>query len=316
MSSEVPPARSGFFSRLRDGLRKTRDSLVGKIEAVFAGGVIDEASLDELEEALLASDLGPAATRAVMDSARGAFQRQGAATAEAMRALLAERIAELLAVPTPQPRPSAAPPQVILFVGANGSGKTTTIAKLAKRYRDAGESVLLAAGDTFRAAAIEQLQIWGNRIGADVIAHQPGADPSAVVFDACKAAVARRTGRLLVDTAGRLHTKSNLMEELKKIHRVIAREIPGAPHESLLVLDATTGLNALAQAREFHRAVSLSGLIVTKLDGTAKGGVALGIARDLGIPLRWVGVGEAVEDLVEFDAEAYIDGIFAEKIPA
>ena len=311
MSSEVPPARSGFFSRLRDGLRKTRDSLVGKIEAVFSGTVIDEASLDELEEVLLASDLGPAASRAVMESARGAFHRQGAATVEAMRALLAERIAELLVVPAPPPRPPAAPPQVILFVGTNGSGKTTTIAKLAKRYRDAGESVLLAAGDTFRAAAIEQLQIWGKRIGADVIAHQAGADPSAVVFDACKAALARQTGRLLVDTAGRLHTKSNLMEELKKIHRVIARAVPGAPHETLLVLDATTGLNALAQAREFHQAVAISGIVVTKLDGTAKGGAVVGIARELQIPVRYVGVGESSEDLQPFNPQEFAAALFS-----
>ena len=311
MSSQVPPARSGFFSRLRDGLRKTRDSLVGKIEAVFSGTVIDEARLDELEEVLLASDLGPAATRAVMESARGAFHRQGAATVEAMRALLAERIAELLVVPAPPPRPPAAPPQVILFVGTNGSGKTTTIAKLAKRYRDAGESVLLAAGDTFRAAAIEQLQIWGKRIGADVIAHQAGADPSAVVFDACKAALARQTGRLLVDTAGRLHTKSNLMEELKKIHRIIARAVPGAPHETLLVLDATTGLNAVAQAREFHQAVAISGIVVTKLDGTAKGGAVVGIARELQIPVCYVGVGESPEDLQPFNPQEFAAALFS-----
>jgi fused signal recognition particle receptor len=311
MPPEVPPARSSFFSRLRDGLRKTRDSFVGKIEAVFTGATIDEATLDELEEALLASDLGPAATGAVMDSARGAFRRQGAVTVDAMRGLLAESIAELLTVPAPESRPPAAPPQVILFVGTNGSGKTTTIAKLAKRYRDAGESVLLAAGDTFRAAAIEQLQIWGKRIGADVIAHQAGADPSAVVFDACKAALARQTGRLLVDTAGRLHTKSNLMEELKKINRVIGRAIPGAPHETLLVLDATTGLNAVAQAREFHQAVAISGIVVTKLDGTAKGGAVVAIARDLQIPVRYVGVGESSEDLQPFNPQEFAAALFS-----
>jgi fused signal recognition particle receptor len=311
MSPEVPPARSGFFSRLRDGLRKTRDSLVGKIEVVFSGAVIDEARLDDLEEALLASDLGPAATSAVMESARVAFHRQRAATVDAMRALLAERIAELLTLPAPPPRPPAAPPHVTLFVGTNGSGKTTTIAKLAKRYRDAGDSVLLAAGDTFRAAAIEQLQIWGTRIGADVIAHQAGADPSAVVFDACKAAVARQTGRLLVDTAGRLHTKSNLMEELRKIRRVIVRAIPGAPHETLLVLDATTGLNAVAQAREFHQTVALTGIVVTKLDGTAKGGAVVGIARELQIPVRYVGVGESSEDLQPFNPQEFAAALFA-----
>jgi fused signal recognition particle receptor len=311
MSPEAPPPRSGFFSRLRDGLRKTRDNLVGKIEAVLSGAVIDEARLDELEEALLASDLGPAATGAIMESARGAFRRQGAATVDAMRTLLAERIAELVTVPASPPRLPAAPPHVTLFVGTNGSGKTTTIAKLAKRYRDAGDSVLLAAGDTFRAAAIEQLQIWGTRIGADVIAHQAGADPSAVVFDACKAAVARQTGRLLVDTAGRLHTKSNLMEELKKIHRIIARAVPGAPHETLLVLDATTGLNAVAQAREFHQAVAISGIVVTKLDGTAKGGAVVGIARDLQIPVRYVGVGESSEDLQPFNPQEFAAALFS-----
>jgi len=311
MPPDVPPARSGFFSRLRDGLRKTRDSLVDRIEAVFAGTVIDEAALDELEEALLASDLGPAATSAVMESARGSFRRQGATTVEAMRALLAERIAELLAVPAPAPPPPAAPPHVTLFVGTNGSGKTTTIAKLAKRYRDAGDSVLLAAGDTFRAAAIEQLQIWGKRIGADVVSHQAGADPSAVVFDACKAAVARKMDRLLVDTAGRLHTKSNLMEELKKINRVIGRALPGAPHETLLVLDATTGLNALAQAREFHQAVALSGIVVTKLDGTAKGGAVVGIAGDLQVPVRYVGVGESPEDLQPFNPQEFAAALFS-----
>jgi fused signal recognition particle receptor len=311
MSAEVPPARSSFFSRLRDGLRKTRDSLVGKLDAVFTGTMIDEASLDDLEEALLASDLGPTAARAVMDSARDAFRRQGASTVEAMRALLAARIAEVLAVPAPTPVRPAGPPHVTLFVGTNGSGKTTTIAKLAKRYRDDGETVLLAAGDTFRAAAIEQLQVWGKRIGADVIAHQPGADPSAVVFDACKAAVARQVGRLLVDTAGRLHTKSNLMEELKKIKRVIGRAVPGAPHETLLVLDATTGLNAVAQAREFHQAVALSGIVVTKLDGTAKGGAVVGIARDLQVPVRYVGVGETPEDLQPFNPQEFAAALFS-----
>jgi fused signal recognition particle receptor len=311
MPSEAPPARSSFFSRLRDGLRKTRDSLAGKLEAVFSGTTIDEASLDELEEVLLASDLGPTATRALMDSARDAVRRQGASTEEAMRTLLAARIAELLAVPAPAPVRPAGPPHVTLFVGTNGSGKTTTIAKLAKRYRDGGESVLLAAGDTFRAAAIEQLQVWGKRIGAEVIAHQAGADPSAVVFDACKAAVARQTGRLLVDTAGRLHTKSNLMEELKKINRVIGRGVPGAPHETLLVLDATTGLNAVAQAREFHQAVALSGIIITKLDGTAKGGAVVGIARDLQVPVRYVGVGETPEDLQPFNPQEFAAALFS-----
>jgi fused signal recognition particle receptor len=311
MASEETPARSGFFSRLRDGLRKTRDSLAGKIEAVFLGPVIDEAALDEFEEVLLASDLGPGATQAVMDAARSAVRRQGATTLDAMRGVLIARVAELLAVPAPAPPRPAPKPHVTLFVGTNGSGKTTTIAKLAKQYGDAGDRVLLAAGDTFRAAAIEQLQIWGKRIGADVIAHQAGADPSAVAFDACQAALARETDRLLVDTAGRLHTKSNLMEELKKINRVIGRAVPGAPHETLLVLDATTGLNALSQAREFHQAVAITGIVVTKLDGTAKGGAVVGIARDLQLPVRYVGVGESSEDLQPFNPQEFAAALFS-----
>jgi fused signal recognition particle receptor len=311
MASAETPARSGFFSRLRDGLRKTRDSLAGKIEAVFLGPVIDEAALDAFEEVLLASDLGPGATQAVMDAARSAVRRQGATTLDAMRGVLIARVAELVAVPAPAPPRPAPKPHVTLFVGTNGSGKTTTIAKLAKRYRDAGDRVLLAAGDTFRAAAIEQLQIWGTRIGADVIAHRAGADPSAVAFDACQAALAREVDRLLVDTAGRLHTKSNLMEELKKINRVIGRAVPGAPHETLLVLDATTGLNALSQAREFHQAVAISGIVVTKLDGTAKGGAVVGIARDLQLPVRYVGVGEASEDLQPFNPQEFAAALFS-----
>jgi fused signal recognition particle receptor len=311
MAAEIPPARSGFFARLRDGLRKTRDSLVGKIEAVLTGAPIDEATLDDLEEALLASDLGPAAAQSLIESARAAFRREGTTAAGAMRAVLVARIAELVAVPNAGPPRPAAPTHVTLFVGTNGSGKTTTIAKLAKRYRDDGETVLLAAGDTFRAAAIEQLQIWGTRIGADVVAHRAGADPAAVVFDACQAAAARGIGRLLVDTAGRLHTKTNLMEELKKIARVIGRAIPGAPHETLLVLDATTGLNALSQAREFHQAVAISGIVVTKLDGTAKGGAVVGIVSDLQIPIRYVGVGESSEDLQPFNPQEFAAALFS-----
>ncbi len=311
MPDEKPSARSGFFFRLRDGLRKTRDSLRGQLEGLFSGAPVDERLLDELEEALLASDLGPSVATAILEPARNLVLRQGVASAEAMRGLLTQRIAELLSIPA-TPRPGATgPPHVTLFVGTNGSGKTTTIAKLAKRYKDGGESVLLAAGDTFRAAAIEQLQIWGGRIGVEVIAHRPGADPAAVVFDACKAAVSRRIGRLLLDTAGRLHTKHNLMEELKKIHRVIAQEVSGAPHETLLVLDATTGLNAFAQAREFHQAVTLSGLVVTKLDGTAKGGAVVAIAQGLQLPVRYVGVGESPEDLQPFNPQEFAAALFS-----
>jgi fused signal recognition particle receptor len=310
MPAEVPPrAASGVFSRLRDGLRKTRDGIREKLEGLFVGAPLDEATLEHLEDALLASDLGPATTAAILQTARAAFRRQGITTVESMHALLAERVAELLQVGPPPP--PAIPPHVTLFLGVNGSGKTTTIAKLAKRYRDAGEAVLLAAGDTFRAAAIEQLQIWGRRIGADVIAHKPGADPAAVVFDACKAATARKADHLLIDTAGRLHTRQNLMEELKKIRRIIAREVPGAPHETFLVLDATTGLNALAQAREFHQAVGVTGLVIAKLDGTAKGGAVVAIAQALQIPVRYVGVGEAPDDLQPFDPREFAAVLFS-----
>jgi fused signal recognition particle receptor len=299
----------GFFSRLRDGLRKTRENLTTRLEAVFVGPALDETALEELEGALLAADLGPGATAELLESAGGAIRWRSVTTPQGLRELLAARIAAMVALPAPElPVP---PPRVAWFVGTNGSGKTTTIAKLAARRLVAGESVLLAAADTFRAAAIEQLQLWGQRVGADVVAHRPGADPGAVVFDACRAAAARGVQHLLIDTAGRLHTKANLMEELKKMRRVIAREVPGAPHETLLVLDGTTGLNALAQAREFHQAVSLTGLIVTKLDGTAKGGAVVAIARDLGIPVRYLGVGEAAEDLQPFDPLRFAEALFS-----
>jgi fused signal recognition particle receptor len=311
MSREPTPAPSGFFSRLKDGLRKTRDTLRGHLEGLFAGGPLDEAALDSLEEVLLASDLGPQTAAAILEPARNIFLRQGAATAEEMRTLLTGRIAELLTISAGPPPSVRALPFVTLFVGTNGSGKTTTIAKLAKRYKDAGEQVLLAAGDTFRAAAIEQLQLWGRRVGADVVAHRPGADPAAVVFDACKAAKSRGVKRLLIDTAGRLHTKRNLMEELKKIHRVIGREIPGAPHETLLVLDATIGLNSLSQAREFHQTIAVTGLIVTKLDGTAKGGAVVAIAQSLQLPVRYVGVGESPEDLQPFNPREFATALFS-----
>jgi len=310
MIAESPPP-SGFFSRLKDGLRKTRDALRDHLEGLFVSAPLDEAALDSLEEALLASDLGPYTTAAIMEPARNVFLRQGATTAEALRTLLVDRIAELLTISAQPSPPPALPPHVTLFVGTNGSGKTTTIAKLAKRYKDAGEQVLLAAGDTFRAAAIEQLQLWGQRIGADVVAHRPGADPAAVVFDACKAAKSRGVDRLLIDTAGRLHTKRNLMEELKKIHRVIGREVVGGPHETLLVLDATTGLNALAQAREFHQAAAVTGLIITKLDGTAKGGAVVAIAQSLQLPVRYIGVGESPDDLQPFNPREFASALFS-----
>ena len=306
-----PPGPSGFLSRLRDGLRKTRDGFRQTLEGLLVGAPLDETILDRLEEALLGSDLGPATTAALLEPARIAFRRRDVTTLQDLNALMAERVADMVRVGHPPAASPSTPPHFTLFLGVNGSGKTTTIAKLAKRYRDSGETVLLAAGDTFRAAAIEQLQIWGRRIEADVVAHKTGADPAAVIFDACQAARARKIQRLLIDTAGRLHTRQNLMEELKKIHRVIAREVPGAPHETLLVLDATTGLNALVQAREFHQAVGVTGLVIAKLDGTAKGGAVVAIARGLQIPVRYVGIGEGPDDLQPFEAREFATAFFS-----
>jgi fused signal recognition particle receptor len=293
-----------WLDRLKDGLRRTREVLAGAGQQVL--GDVPAAtpeSLDELEEALIAVDFGPQTATELM------VKLQAVPPGFSPRDMLRRHLqAVLQALDKPLPPPPS-PPAVILFVGVNGTGKTTTIGKLAHRWIAGGEKVLLVAGDTFRAAAIEQLQVWGERVSAPVIAHQAGADPSAVVFDALKAARARGVDRVLIDTAGRLHTKKNLMEELKKIYRVIAREIPGAPHETLLVLDAITGTNGLVQAREFHAAVTLSGVILTKLDGTAKGGIVVAIARELKLPVRYIGVGEALDDLQPFDPAAYVDAL-------
>jgi fused signal recognition particle receptor len=305
----------GLFDKLKAGLRKTRDGLVAQAEALLQGRAVDAGLLDELEELLVAGDVGVAAARRILEPLRAGLSRRELRDADHVRALLRAQILGLLeapAAPGAVASPAAAgTPHVILVLGVNGSGKTTTIAKLARRFLDEGRRVLLAAGDTFRAAAIEQLQAWGQRLGVPVVAHQAGADPSAVAFDAARAAAARGVEVLLVDTAGRLHTKRNLMEELKKLRRVLGREIPGAPHERLMVLDATTGTNAIAQAREFHAAVGLTGLVLTKLDGTAKGGVVLGIRHELNLPVCYVGVGEALDDLQPFDPQAFVEALFA-----
>jgi len=306
-------SRKGLFGRLVAGLARTRQGLVGQIERLFADGSIDETSLEALEELLITADLGPALAERIIVPFRGRLGRRDLSDAGQLEAAIK---AEILTVLRSASAPSStvdphARPQVFLFLGVNGSGKTTTIGKLAKRLIDEGGTVLLAGADTFRAAAIEQLQLWGRRVGADVICHQPGADPSAVVFDAMRAAIGRGASHLLVDTAGRLHTKRNLMEELKKIQRVISRQMPGAPHERYMVLDATFGLNALVQAREFHEAVGLTGLILTKLDGTAKGGVVVAIAHQLKLPIAFVGLGEGVDDLQPFSPEVFTDALFA-----
>lgn len=303
----------GLFGRFVAGLARTRQGLVGQIERLFGGGAADALSLEALEELLIAADLGPALANQFIALLRQRLDRRELNDADQVETALKGEILTILkaAQSSPAAIATSSGPRILLFLGVNGSGKTTTIGKLAKRLIDAGGTVMLAGADTFRAGAIEQLQLWGKRVGADVICHQAGADPSAVVFDAVQAAIARKVSFLLIDTAGRLHTKRNLMEELKKIQRVISRQMPGAPHERLMVLDATSGLNALVQAREFHEAVGLTGLILTKLDGTAKGGVVVAITHQLKLPIAFVGLGEGLDDLEPFSAEAFADALFA-----
>jgi fused signal recognition particle receptor len=304
---------SSFFQRLKRGLTKSRETWVQKIGTIFQNGCWDEASLDEMEESLISADVGTKAARKLMDTLRRQAPRADEDTAQEMSARLQATLVEMLQGPKPVSRkePLSAHPWVILFLGVNGVGKTTSIGKLAAQYRSAGKKVLLVAGDTFRAAAIEQLDIWGQRVGVDVIKHRPSADPSAVVFDGMQAAKSRGTDVLLVDTAGRLHTKTHLIEELKKIRRVINRAQPEAPHETLLVLDATTGQNGLQQARVFKEATDINGIVLTKLDGTAKGGVIISIQEELGVPVKYIGVGEEVEDLQAFDPARFVEALFA-----
>lgn len=300
----------GLFGRLREGLAKTRESLLGKVEALFQGHPkIDEEFLESLEEILLGADFGMPVTQELIAALRRRLKTERDPDPRRLREIMAEEIAVRLQGDQPWTL-SAQRPCVIMLVGVNGVGKTTTIGKLAAQFTSEGKRVVIGAGDTFRAAAAEQLQVWGERAGAEVIRHAEGADPGAVAFDAARAAVARGADVLLLDTAGRLHTKVNLMEELKKVRRVLAREIPGAPHETWLVLDATTGQNALAQARTFRAAVESTGIVLTKLDGTAKGGIVVAIGAELGIGVRFVGVGEKVADLRPFDAAEFVAALF------
>ena len=297
-----------MLSKLARGLARTRESLAASIHGVLSGRRVDEATLEELETTLLAADLGPALTEELLDavrrSARGAGAGDGVAVRDALRRTLRE------ALPDSTPVTGAdARPHVVFVVGVNGGGKTTTIGKLAALEKAAGRRAVLVAADTFRAAAIDQLERWAERAGAEVIKQREGADPAAVVFDALRAAKQRSVDTVFVDTAGRLHTKVNLMAELGKLARVAGREMPGAPHEVLLVVDATTGQNGLVQAEQFTRAATLTGVVLTKLDGTAKGGVALGIRRQLDLPIRYVGVGEGLDDLLPFDPDAFVDGL-------
>jgi fused signal recognition particle receptor len=314
-----PDASGGSaVRRLLRGLGKTRDGLLGRLkDLVRVPARLDADLLEELEVLLIQADVGPSLTAEVIQSLR----RTGSGVEVKDWSVLADLVKRemkriLLAGKTSPPQEVGQGPEVVLLVGVNGGGKTTTAGKLAARWAGEGRRGLLCAADTFRAAAVEQIAIWGRRAGVDLIRHQAGADPSAVVYDSVEAAMARRCDFLIVDTAGRLHTREPLMQELEKVVRVVRKRIPSAPHQVLLVLDATTGQNGVAQARKFLEVSGVTGLVLTKLDGTAKGGVALGIARELAIPLRWIGVGEAVEDLVEFDADSYLDGIFAERVPA
>lgn len=300
---------AGLIKSVRSGLQKTRASLVGRLESLFKDQVFSPELLEELEEVLITSDFGMTTTVSLVNALEKKFSGGDASAAEVYAALkeeIADRLKSVEAVTTAV----ETSPQVLMVVGVNGVGKTTTIGKLASSYCEAGKSVLLAAGDTFRAAASEQLSVWSERAGADLVRHEEGGDPAAVTFDAAKAAIARKSEILIVDTAGRLHTKTNLMEELKKVRRVLGREISGAPHQTLLVVDATTGQNALVQAKMFQEAVQIDGIVLTKLDGTAKGGIIVAMCSELGIPVRYVGVGEGIHDLRPFDAAEFVDALF------
>ena len=301
----------GFFSKISAGLKKTRDSLMGSVNSMLhAFTKIDEELFEELEEILIMADVGAATSARICEALRKKVKEQGITDPEKIRDLLAETVAEMLA--GGQEMQLGTRPSVILVIGVNGVGKTTTIGKLAARYKAEGKRVVLAAADTFRAAAIEQLEIWAERADVDIVRHEQGSDPAAVVFDALAAAKARGADLVICDTAGRLHNKKNLMEELSKISRVIERELPGADKEVLLVLDATTGQNAVNQAREFKNAAGITGIVLTKLDGTARGGVVLAIREDLDVPVKFIGVGEGVDDLQPFDPADFARGIFGE----
>ncbi len=309
--SQSTPKKAGFFARLSQGLKRTRSNITESVATLVLGKkVIDEEVLEEIEMQLLTADVGVEATRAIVDDLTKRVARKQLADVDGLFDALREDMVGLLA-PVAKPLSIAAKkrPYVILMVGINGAGKTTTIGKLAKRLQNQGHSVMLAAGDTFRAAAVEQLQEWGRRNDIAVIAQQTGADSASVIFDALQAAQARGVDVLIADTAGRLHTQSNLMEELKKVRRVMGKLDPSAPHEVMLVLDAGIGQNAIAQAKQFHEAVQVSGITLTKLDGTAKGGVIFAIAKQTGLPIRFIGIGESIDDLRVFEAQDFVDAL-------
>jgi fused signal recognition particle receptor len=305
------PEKQSIFDRMKQAVTKTRDSLSEKIEGVIAlTREVDEASLEDLEMVLLSSDIGVATATEIVDALRERARRTGIRDGAELKQLLKEQLKHIL---DEHQRPVAkvAPPLVIMMVGVNGTGKTTTTGKLAAYFRRDAKTVLLCAADTFRAAAIEQLEVWGERSGVEMIKTRQGGDPSAVLYDALQAAKARSTDVLIVDTAGRLHTKNSLMAELDKMRRTAQRIIPSAPHEVLLVMDATTGQNGLQQARLFTESAGVTGIVLTKLDGTAKGGIAIAIARELNLPVRYVGVGEKIDDLLPFDSDAFVESLLS-----
>ena len=298
----------GFFSKISEGLKKTRDSLGQLFDGVFSGGSVNDELFDDLEEALVLGDTGAVTAAAICEELRKRVKKDGVTDPEKVREMLAEVIAEMLR--GGQELNLESKPAIIMVIGVNGAGKTTTIGKLAKRFEDEGKKVVVAAADTFRAAAIEQLEVWAQRSGAEIIKHSEGSDPAAVVFDAIAAGKARHADIIICDTAGRLHNKKGLMDELAKIGRIIEREAAGSSVETLLVLDATTGQNALNQAREFGAACGITGIVLTKLDGTARGGVVIGIKQELGIPIKFIGVGEQADDLQPFDPDAFAKALF------
>lgn len=309
-SKEEDPERS-FFERLSTGLSKTRRGIFSNLESVFSGGAIDDAAWDDFEEILIMSDMGVATTAKLREKVSSAVSSGESGDVGKITALLKKEILDILRAVQSPPAELSRKPTVFMVAGVNGVGKTTSIGKIANRFTSSGKRVMVAAADTFRAAAVEQLGVWAERVGSDFLRGQTGADPSAVAYDAVRASVSRGVDLLIIDTAGRVHTKTGLMDELGKLRRVVARELEGAPHETLLVLDATTGQNAVEQARTFDETVGVTGIVLTKLDGTAKGGIIVAIAEQLGIPVRYVGVGEGLGDLREFDAVEFTEALFA-----
>ncbi|MBS7275361.1 MAG: signal recognition particle-docking protein FtsY [Firmicutes bacterium] len=299
----------GFFDKLKAGLAKTKNALFGRLDQLFRGfSKVDEDMLEELEEVLITADVGVGPTEKIIDGLRGKIRAEKITEPEKVKTALEEILVSMIG--EGEPLVLDTKPSVILVIGVNGVGKTTSIAKIANLLKSEGKSVILAAADTFRAAAVDQLKIWADRVGVDIISHGEGSDPAAVVFDAVNAAKSRHSDVLIIDTAGRLHNKKNLMDELAKINRVVDRELPGCSRETLLVLDATTGQNAVSQAKEFRNSAPLTGLVLTKLDGTAKGGIVFSIREELGIPVKFICVGEQVDDLQYFKADEFVSALF------